>query len=418
MTITSQETGGMFSGTGHTLEIPNLRWIASGTVSGSAFTLQIDYLDPPPGVSTYSASFTGTILPDGKLSGSGVSTVNERGNLVTISGAATPISGNQPPVAAFTVTPEFPIIGDPVIFDASSSTDDGDVTKLSYQWIFQDGVYNGQKITHPFNRVDWYTVKLTVTDEGGLTNSITKSIDVRPSVTIDGPKSIVVASNSKNSPPAIFTATVNPPGGSYSWGVIHGQEKVTGNQKGKKSDTYTLTANSESSSPNDVAIKVVYTYKTHINEATYDLTVQKPSYLDLYAIEISPPNYNKKNEFIGYETVYSLQVMDQWHQDPILVKGMRFTESVNLVYSNDPWILKHRGVEQGRPGRTNNIGVFDDVLAPFPQSLNRPTLPINARSYAEQKTTVLGWQMPIRCQIHTYSGSISQEGACPGPFTP
>jgi hypothetical protein len=242
-------------------------------------------------------------------------------------------------------------------------------------------------------------------------------------VTIAGPAPnpdiIVVASNPKNSPPVVYTATVNPPGGSYSWGVVQGQDKVTGIQKSKTSNTYTVTAKSESGSPGDVAIKVVYTYNTHVNEAiTPSLTVLKPSYLNVYAIETSPPNYNKKNEFIGYETTYSLQVMDQWREKPVQVKGMSYTESGKLVYTNDPYILKNPNVILGPGGKTNNIGVFNDVLAPFPQSLNRPALPINARSYVEQKITVLGWPMPTRCQIHSYSGSISQEGSCPGSFTP
>jgi uncharacterized protein YycO len=91
MTITSQAEDGTFSGTGYTITNPSLPWTASGTVSGSTFSLLIVYTVPPPGVETYSGTFTGTILPDGKLSGSGVSSVNEMGNLVTTSGAATPI---------------------------------------------------------------------------------------------------------------------------------------------------------------------------------------------------------------------------------------------------------------------------------------------------------------------------------------
>jgi hypothetical protein len=88
MIITSQN-GGTFSGTGYTITSPSLRWIASGTVSNSVFTLNLNYIDPPPGVTTYTATFTGTISSEGKLSGTGISSANERGNLVTTSGAAT-----------------------------------------------------------------------------------------------------------------------------------------------------------------------------------------------------------------------------------------------------------------------------------------------------------------------------------------
>lgn len=134
MIITSQE-GGTFSGTGYTNTNPSLPWIASGTVSGSTFTLQIVYSVPPHGSDKYTATITGTISSEGKLSGSGLSSANERGNIVTTSGAATPLNGFTPrtsPVSSVMVTPVNPSVwkdqgsADSPVPDSNTTQKNGD----------------------------------------------------------------------------------------------------------------------------------------------------------------------------------------------------------------------------------------------------------------------------------------------------
>jgi PKD repeat protein len=88
----------------------------------------------------------------------------------------------QPPVAAFTYTPAAPSVGTPVSLNATSSYDpDGSI--VSYQWDLNgDGVNDS---SGPLGQVSYSSagsavVRLTVTDNSGLSSSITKTITVLP----------------------------------------------------------------------------------------------------------------------------------------------------------------------------------------------------------------------------------------------
>jgi len=94
------------------------------------------------------------------------------------------------PVANFTYNAE----ESPVLFDGSSSYDfDGDI--ISYEWNFGDGTTGtGETIFHKYCEVGTYDVVLTVTDDDGLKDKITKSVDVKiantpPEIEIYGPSS-------------------------------------------------------------------------------------------------------------------------------------------------------------------------------------------------------------------------------------
>jgi hypothetical protein len=86
------------------------------------------------------------------------------------------------PIADFTFTPAQPKVGERVIFDASASTDsDGQIVK--YEWDFDgDGTVDatGKIVEHIFARAGDFPVKLTVTDNDNLQNSVTKVVPVRP----------------------------------------------------------------------------------------------------------------------------------------------------------------------------------------------------------------------------------------------
>lgn len=91
---------------------------------------------------------------------------------------------NEPPFAKFDFTPATATVNEPVNFDASESRDDGGIVK--YQWDFGDGsTGEGQQVTHVYKTVGTFTVKLTVTDNLGATNSITRSALVRDSTTLE-----------------------------------------------------------------------------------------------------------------------------------------------------------------------------------------------------------------------------------------
>jgi RHS repeat-associated protein len=88
------------------------------------------------------------------------------------------VIANQPPIAAFTATPNTGLGVLNVAFDASSSHDpDGSIT--SYAWDFGDGtVGTGTTITHVYSAAGTFNVKLTVTDNLGAQGSITYSVGV------------------------------------------------------------------------------------------------------------------------------------------------------------------------------------------------------------------------------------------------
>jgi PKD repeat protein len=99
----------------------------------------------------------------------------------------------QPPVASFTFSPENPVAGDEIAFDASSSYDpDGEIA--SYNWAFNDGnSAEGGSVTHVYARAGAYTPTLTVTDDDGLTGSMSRVIDVKgvpPSIEITDVKMV------------------------------------------------------------------------------------------------------------------------------------------------------------------------------------------------------------------------------------
>ena len=87
---------------------------------------------------------------------------------------------NLPPVAAFTLSPTNPAVGGWVQFNASSSSDpDGSI--VSYAWSYGDGGTDSAATPtayHPFSAAGTYTVTLTVTDDDGATNSISRTIQV------------------------------------------------------------------------------------------------------------------------------------------------------------------------------------------------------------------------------------------------
>ena len=88
-------------------------------------------------------------------------------------------SGNQPPQAQFSFSPITPKVGDEVVFDASASKDpDGQI--VEYLWDFGDGspAESGPTVIHVYNSPGQYTVKLTVTDDQGLSASAEKPITV------------------------------------------------------------------------------------------------------------------------------------------------------------------------------------------------------------------------------------------------
>jgi PKD repeat protein len=89
-----------------------------------------------------------------------------------------PTSGNQNPIASFSYSPSSPTAGTTVSFYGGASSDpDGSI--VSYAWTFGDGATgSGVNASHAFTSAGSYTVRLTVTDNGGATGTTTQVVSV------------------------------------------------------------------------------------------------------------------------------------------------------------------------------------------------------------------------------------------------
>jgi len=87
---------------------------------------------------------------------------------------------NQPPVADFIWNPSNPKIGKTITFDASLSYDpDGSIVK--YEWDFEnDGINDasGKIVHYSYIESGHHVVKLTVKDNKGVTNCISKGVTI------------------------------------------------------------------------------------------------------------------------------------------------------------------------------------------------------------------------------------------------
>ncbi len=84
---------------------------------------------------------------------------------------------SQPPVAIIS-GPTGGLVGETLSFDGSGSSDsDGQI--VSYAWNFGDGTTgNGISVTHSYSAAGSYQVVLTVTDDDGLTDEATHTVQI------------------------------------------------------------------------------------------------------------------------------------------------------------------------------------------------------------------------------------------------
>ncbi|MBN1275003.1 PKD domain-containing protein, partial [Candidatus Woesearchaeota archaeon] len=135
----------------------------------------------------------------------------------------------KPPAASFTWTPTSPTTGQQVQFTDQSSDSDGSV--VSYYWSFGDGSSSSSKNpAHTYTSPGAYTVRLTVTDDDGLTDTEQKTIMVtKPDTPITGIN--VGASPTSGYAPLSVSFTCTAIGGdapiSYAWSFGDGAQSWT-----------------------------------------------------------------------------------------------------------------------------------------------------------------------------------------------
>jgi RHS repeat-associated protein len=164
---------------------------AGGPYSGNSGTsIQLNgsaSYDPDGTIATYQWTFgdgiNGTgLAPAHTYSSAGTYTVtvtvtDNRGATATASASAVITSpSNQPPIAN-PGGPYSAVSGTPVQFNGTGSSDpDGTITQ--YQWNFADGTASIASPSHSFAAPGSYLVTLTVTDNGGATNSKSFNLSV------------------------------------------------------------------------------------------------------------------------------------------------------------------------------------------------------------------------------------------------
>jgi uncharacterized repeat protein (TIGR01451 family) len=152
-------------------ESQGLSGLGPGATATASFTRQITQA---------SETYTFTVDPAGQ-----VAEANEANNTFQLRVTATqpppPPPTNRPPVASFTYSPSSPVAGQPVSFDGTGSYDpDGQI--VSYSWDFNsDGRADasGPTASYTFSAAGSYNVTLTVTDNGGLSGTATKTVQVQ-----------------------------------------------------------------------------------------------------------------------------------------------------------------------------------------------------------------------------------------------
>jgi outer membrane protein assembly factor BamB/PKD repeat protein len=91
---------------------------------------------------------------------------------------------NTPPVVFFIASPDYPVINEAILFNASASYDSGGLDGIDqfikiFTWDFGDGTTaTGKVVTHAYSEAGNYNVTLNVTDYYGLTNETTLTVSV------------------------------------------------------------------------------------------------------------------------------------------------------------------------------------------------------------------------------------------------
>jgi PKD repeat protein len=85
---------------------------------------------------------------------------------------------NKPPIASCRLSNDAPVPRESVLFDASASVDT-DGTLIDFIWDFGDGAtQRGTRVSHTYEEIGLYTVRLTVVDNAGALATISHTMTV------------------------------------------------------------------------------------------------------------------------------------------------------------------------------------------------------------------------------------------------
>jgi PKD repeat protein len=151
------------------------------------------------------------------------------------------VSGNSSPDANFTVQEDTPSVDEVLHFQNNSTDTDGRID--SYQWSFGDGDKSSvENPTHRYNTPGTYTVQLTITDDGGAMDTVTKTLAVnelpRVNFSFNPDTPLVDETVTFNSSASDSDGTIE----TYDWSFGDGDNSSSPNPTHRylTSDTYTV----------------------------------------------------------------------------------------------------------------------------------------------------------------------------------
>jgi hypothetical protein len=277
--------------------------------------------------------------------------------------------------------------------------------------------------SYPFTKDSGYIFLETKAHTGGMPDgyytSFAKSevtvseikVEFGPSLTVSGPRALVLYNPPRHSPAVKLTASGGtPPGGFYDWEILQGSDKVQFMHVGGSSgEEQYFRARAPSKDEDDVTIKVTYTVDSQIMEGFHSFTVQKPT--SLYPTKsIDTLHKNPLGFLDAYTSTYYFYVMDQLGY-PILIGEMPVREERKIVCR---YPLMHK--LDSANGRTTDGGfIIDDVGTgtwfTFP-SIYPFGIPKGFYMTVQQKIHVGNIDVGTRCQIYYWDHALSVEGSC------
>jgi hypothetical protein len=220
-----------------------------------------------------------------------------------------------------------------------------------------------------------------------------------PHVKVTVPPFLVLFNPSTWSPKDWLVAQANPPGGTYQWTIVNGQDKVR--LLSVTGDRVQVQALAPSGDWNDVTIKVTYTHGLQTGEATGQLTVRKPT-----SLRITKYRESHWNPGWVYQVYYLEQVYDHLNQ-PLDVEGLTVSENRTKICSNYPSTISF----DSGSNTTNARGAFLDQLSLPVLPLWKP-YPPDFVIKVQQLSFLGGWHLGTFCQTYGSTTATVQPGAC------
>ena len=169
-------------------------------------------------------------------------------------------TGNQPPTAVMSATPTSGPGPLTVTFDGSASSD-ADGTIVAWSWAFGDGQFSvGARTAHMYSGPATYTASLTVTDNGGASNTTTTTIAVTGAIP-QAPAALTAAASGRKSIALRWT------NGTIAQTAVE-IERCTGSGCTNFARVASVARTATTFTDRSLALRTTYTYRVRaVNEA-------------------------------------------------------------------------------------------------------------------------------------------------------